>query len=275
MHNNRIENLDKIIYRELSYLVNGCVFDVHNEVGPGLREECYQKALEQRLAEKGIPFLAKPATRCELIHRGQVVNVFEPDLIIANKVIPELKHHTEGFAPANFTQLLSYLKFWQMRLGMLVNFAMDRAIIERVPYDPRDVPLDEDYDHITKLIQPKHEPVLQTIREGVVELHRVFGVGYPATTCRKLALVELRSRGLSCLDEINVEPVFHQRRLPRSDITPILVESLICVQVDAIYDEISARAVRTMQTHLRLTGCNIGLIVCFGKSKLMIRGVRR
>jgi hypothetical protein len=33
----------KIIHKELSYRVNGCIIDVHNEVGPGLREECYQK----------------------------------------------------------------------------------------------------------------------------------------------------------------------------------------------------------------------------------------
>ena len=266
---------EKIIYKELSYLFNGCVFDVHNEVGPGIREECYQKAMEQRLVERGIPFLAKPATRGELIHRGQTVDVFEPDLIIANQLIPELKHHSEGFAPENFTQLLCYLKFWQMRLGMLVNFAMDRAVIERVPYDPREALLDEDYDYISDMIQPKHKMVLLAIREGILELLQVFGVGYPTTTCRKLAVVEWRTGGLNCIDEVSVEPMFHERRLPRSNITPILVEKLICVQVDAIYDEISARAVRTMQTHLRLTGCDIGLIVCFGKTKLMIRGVRR
>lgn len=184
-------------------------------------------------------------------------------------------YHWEGFAPENCTQLLCYLKFWQMRLGMLVNFAMDKAIIERVPYDPREVSLEENYDHISDLLQSKHKTVLDTIRDGVLELHLVFGVGYPTTTCRKLAVVEWRSRGLSCLDDVNVEPIFHERRLPRSNITPVLVEKLICVQVDAIYDAISARAVRTMQTHLRLTDCDIGLIVGFGKTKLMIRGVRR
>jgi GxxExxY protein len=259
----------------LSYLINGCIFDVHNEVGPGVREECYQKALEQRLIEKGIPFIAKQTTRRELIYRDHVVDVFEPDLIIAEQIIPELKHQPEGFAPENFTQLLCYLKFWRMQLGLLANFAMDRAIIERVPYDHRDVPIEEDYEHIAKLIQPHHKPVLHTLREGILELHRAIGVGYPTTTCRKLALVEWRSRGLHCLGDLNVEPTFHERRLPNSDITPFLVEKSVCVQVDAIYDDISARAVRTMQTHLRLMGCEIGLIVCFGKTKLMIRGVRR
>lgn len=268
MLDNCTNDTDKIIQRELSYLVNGCIFDVHNEVGPGLREECYQKAMEQRLVEKGIPFLAKPFTWCELIHRGQSVDIFEPDLIVANQIIPELKHHPNGFAPENFTQLLCYLKFWQMRLGMLVNFAMDRAI-------PRDASLDEDYSYFAEVIQPKHYSVLTAIRDGVLEVHRLLGIGYPANTCRKLAVVEWRSRGLSCSDEVNVEPMFHERKLPRSKITPVLIENLVCVQVDAIYDDISARAVRTMQTHLRLTSCDIGLIVCFGKSKLMISGVRR
>lgn len=274
MQDNRL-NAERIIHKELSYLVNGCVFDVHNEVGPGLREESYQKAMEVRLAEKGIPFVAKPATRGELIYRGQQVDLFEPDLIIANLLIPELKHHPEGFAPENFAQLLCYLKFWQIRLGMLVNFAMDRAIIERVPYDPRDAPVDEDYEHIPAYIQSKHKTLLRAIRDGVLELHRVFGVGYPTTTCRKLAVVEWRANGLDCLDCVNVEPLFHERKLPRSNITPVVVEKHICVQVDAIYDAISARAVRTMQTHLRLTDCDIGLIVSFGKTKLMLRGVGR
>ena len=44
--------MTKIIARELSYDVNGCIFDVHNEVGPGVREECYQEAMEIRFTER-------------------------------------------------------------------------------------------------------------------------------------------------------------------------------------------------------------------------------
>lgn len=36
----------EIIHKELSFNIVGCLFDVHNELGPGLREECYQKAVE-------------------------------------------------------------------------------------------------------------------------------------------------------------------------------------------------------------------------------------
>lgn len=94
--------------------------DVHNEVGPGVREECYQKAMEIRLIEADLPFLAKPKTRTELVYSGVVVDVFEPDLEVAGRMIPELKHQPEGLARENFTPVLSYLKFWEIRLGLFL-----------------------------------------------------------------------------------------------------------------------------------------------------------
>lgn len=265
---------DKIIHKELSYQIVGCVFDVHNDVGPGLREECYQKAMEQRLDEKGIPYLAKPRTRRELVYRGQVVDIFEPDLVVADRVIPELKHQPEGFAPENVSQLITYLKFWNLDLGLLVNFAMDSAIIERIPHQPAEPTLDENYEHITDVIQPQHKPLLRAIRDGLVRLFEEIGLGYPATTYRALAQVEWRAAGLGCVGEVVVEPIFHGRRLPTSQITPFVLNSQVCVQVDAISDSVSARAIRTMQTHLRLTGCEVGLVACFGRSQFTIRGVR-
>jgi GxxExxY protein len=167
--------MPELIEKELSYLVNGCIFDVHNEVGPGVREECYQKALEHRLIQAAIPFLAKPATRTDFLYRGIVVDVFEPDLILPQRMIVELKHQPEGLAGKNFTQLLSYLKFWNQRLGLLVNFAMERAIIERVPYEPREAEVDEDYAYIRDIIQDRHRPTLRTIRDSLLEITSSVG----------------------------------------------------------------------------------------------------
>lgn len=266
---------DKIIHKDLSYQIVGCVFDVHNDVGPGLREECYQKAMEQRLGEKGIPYLAKPRTRRELVYRGEVADVFEPDLVVADRIIPELKHQSEGFAPENVSQVISYLKFWNLDLGLLINFALDSAIIERIPHQPEEPTLDENYEHFADVIQPHHQPVLRAVRNGLLRVFREIGLGYPATTYRALAQIEWRGTDLHCVGEVVVEPIFHERRLPTSQITPFVVNGLVCVQVDAIRDSVSARAVRTMQTHLRLTGCEVGLIACFGKTQFTIRGVRR
>jgi GxxExxY protein len=265
---------EKILHKELSYRLNGCVFDVHNEVGPGLREECYQKAFEHRLEQAGIPFVAKPATRRDLRYRDVTVHTFEPDLVVAEAVIPELKHQVEGFAEANYTQLLSYLKFWQLRLGLLINFAMNKAVIERVPDDPRTAEPDEHYEHITDVIRDGHRPVLQAIRTGLLTINRVLGLGYPDTIYRNLAIVEFRALGLRPSADVVVTPEFRDRMLPSSAITPLVVDRLVCVEVQAIHDEISARAVRTMQTHLRLTGCDVGVIASFGRTRFRIAGVR-
>jgi GxxExxY protein len=89
------------------------------------------------LCEKGIPFLAKPTTRRDLIYRGENIDTFEPDLVVADKIIPELKHQVEGFVTENEAQVLNYLKFWNMELGLLVNFALDKAVFERIPRQPR------------------------------------------------------------------------------------------------------------------------------------------
>ena len=266
---------DKIIHKELSFKVTGCLFDVHNEVGPGVREECYQKAIELRLAIAGIPFVAKPATRRELIYRDQVADVFEPDLLVAEQMILELKHLPDGFAQANFTQLLSYLKFWNWQLGLLVNMAMDHCHVKRLPFTPAIVNPEEDYSFIESVICSEDRPLLRTIRESLLEIHRSIGLGYADTTYRSLLGIELGHRGCNYHWQPEVLPTFRERQLPFSRISPFVVDHRVCVQVEAIYDEVSARAVRTMQTHLQLTGCRIGFIVVFGKSRFLIRGVRR
>ncbi|MBC8872881.1 MAG: GxxExxY protein [Planctomycetes bacterium] len=266
---------EKIIHKELSYLINGCIFDVRNEIGPGVREECYQKAVEYRFAQSDIPFVPKPRTRTEFHYRGTVVDVFEPDLLVPERMIVELKHQPEGLARDNFTQVLTYLKFWNLRLGLLVNFAMDKAIIERVPCEPRECETEEDYDYIRDQICDEHRPILQAVRKSLLEINQRIGIGYAATTYRNLAIVEFRAHGLKCESDIEVTPVFRERRLPTSRISPLVVEGRICVQIEAIYDEITARAIRTMQTHLRMTGGDLGLVACFGKTKFLIRGVRK
>jgi GxxExxY protein len=175
----------------LSYQIVGCVFDVHNEVGPGLREECYQKAMELRLTQKGIPFIAKPRTRRELWHRGQIIDVFEPDMVVARQVVLELKHQPNGFAPENYSQIISYLKFWKLELGLLVNFAMDSAVIERVPFLPFDAELDENYDYLSDGTPESHKPTLRLTREAILRLFQDIGLGYNSSTYRNFCLSEL------------------------------------------------------------------------------------
>ncbi len=263
-----------IIQKDLSYFVNGRIFDVHNEVGPGVREECYQKAMELALAMRDLRFEAKPRTRRELIYLGEIADVFEPDLVIEGQLIAELKVQKAGLTSANFRQTVNYLKYWGQPLGLLVNFASAQATIQRVVYHETRVGPEEDYSHIETLVTPELKPVLRSIREALLDVHSQFGIGYSDTTCRRLVEIALRHRGLRCLGEQVVIPAFRGRSLPSSPITPLNVEDNVLIEVEAIQDDVTARSIRTMQTHLKITAANVGLVVNFGKNAFQIRGVR-
>ncbi|MBI3465693.1 MAG: GxxExxY protein, partial [Planctomycetes bacterium] len=171
-----------IIHKELSYLVNGCIFDVHNELGPGLREECYQKAMEIRLAQAGIPFVSKPRTRHELIYLGETADVFEPDFLVSEWMALELKVQREGLTTANFRQTVNYVKHWKFSLGLLVNFADAQAVIRRVIFHEVAVEPDQDFEAIRDLVTLELRPDLKEIRDVILAAHRDFGLGYSDTT---------------------------------------------------------------------------------------------
>lgn len=96
-----------LLYEELSCVVRGCIYDVHNELGTRFDEESYQLALELKLKEKNIPFRSQEIQYVE--HRGKQIHNFILDLIIDDKIILELKSIETRFHPKHIFQLLSYL----------------------------------------------------------------------------------------------------------------------------------------------------------------------
>ncbi len=44
---------------ELSYKIQGAVYNVFNKYGRGLKEQIYQKALEEEFRKSGIPLIQK------------------------------------------------------------------------------------------------------------------------------------------------------------------------------------------------------------------------
>ena len=264
-----------IIEKELSYRVNGCIFDVHNEVGPGLREECYQEALKIRLMQAGLPFIAKPQTRRELTYLGQVADIFEPDFVVTDRLIVELKAQPEGLPIAAFRQTINYLKFWKLELGLLVNFADAEADIRRVVFHEVPSKAEEDYSFIRGRMSEAVREKLIVVREVILAVQTEFGLGYSDATYRQLLAFGFRHRGLLCDSAVIAQPDFREHRLPTSPITPLSVDGQILVQVEAIHDGVSTRTVRTMQTHLACINAEVGVVASFGQSRFEVRGVRR
>lgn len=93
---------------------------VHIELGPGLLESVYEKALMYELAEFGIS--AKSQVDVPVKYRNIELGLgFRADIVVDNSLLLELKTVNE-FAPIHLAQLMTYLKVLKIKRGFLLNF---------------------------------------------------------------------------------------------------------------------------------------------------------
>ncbi|MFH1201777.1 MAG: GxxExxY protein [Candidatus Omnitrophota bacterium] len=119
---------EKILYKELSYKLVGCFYKVYNTLGPGHKEEIYHKALKIEFDKQKIRYNSKRRLKVE--YEGKEVGFYEPDFIIEDKIVVELKsvlHMPKVFE----LQLYHYLKGSEYKLGYLVNLGSDKIEIKR------------------------------------------------------------------------------------------------------------------------------------------------
>jgi GxxExxY protein len=114
-----------LLYPELSYAIVGAVIEVHKHVGPGQLEALYQRALELELRRRAIAFRAQ--VPIAMTFKGDPIGTYFADVIVDDSVILELKA-VDRLAAVHTAQLLSYLNATKLRLGLLINFNVPRAV---------------------------------------------------------------------------------------------------------------------------------------------------
>lgn len=97
----------------------GCFFEVYNELGFGLLETLYARALEITLRDRGLwvdreyPII--------VMFRGQQIGFQRIDMLVERRVIVELKS-TPRLAESARRQLRSYVTTLGLDLGILLHF---------------------------------------------------------------------------------------------------------------------------------------------------------
>lgn len=124
-------NEDKLLYKELSYKVQGAFFEVWNELGSAYKENVYQKALIREFNLRKIPFETEKSI--DLIYKGEKVGVYRLDFVIDDKIILEIKAQLE-LPSVMESQLYYYLKATKYKVGYLVNFGSEKLDIRRRIY---------------------------------------------------------------------------------------------------------------------------------------------
>ena len=117
---------------ELTYKIRGAIFDVYNELGPGLLESVYEEALFFELNQLGLH--VERQVEVPINYKGNELKTpLRLDLLVNNQVIVELKS-VEEMKSVFAKQLLTYLKLMDKRIGLLVNFNTNnmRESIKRI-----------------------------------------------------------------------------------------------------------------------------------------------
>jgi GxxExxY protein len=119
----------RLLHPELSYKLVGILFNVFKNLGPGLQEKYYQKAIKLQLIESKIPFLEQ--VRVDLNIGEENVGRYYLDFIIDHKIVLEIKARS-AFFRSDIFQVLGYLNKSGLELGILARFSQDGVKTKRI-----------------------------------------------------------------------------------------------------------------------------------------------
>ncbi|KKR21190.1 MAG: hypothetical protein UT50_C0011G0007 [Candidatus Moranbacteria bacterium GW2011_GWA2_39_41] len=119
-----------LVFPKESYQIIGIAMEIHSELGNIYQEINYQRVFEEKLRKLDIAFerekkvIVKTKDGCE-------VGEFKIDFIVDNKVLLEFKR--VNFIHFNDTkQVLRYLKATNLKLGIIINFKLNRLQYKRI-----------------------------------------------------------------------------------------------------------------------------------------------
>jgi|SRR5688572_18405821 len=109
----------------ISDRIIGAAIEVHRQLGPGLLETPYKRALAIELAYQGMRIETNKHIPME--YRGELIGEYIPDLVVENTVIVEVKS-VSRLEPVFTAQVVTYLRLTNLRVGLLLNFNAPKLI---------------------------------------------------------------------------------------------------------------------------------------------------
>ena len=104
---------------DLTKMIIGCAYKVHNTLGSGFLEKVYENALRIELERLGRK--VKQQEPINVSYEGQVVGEYFADLWVDDSVVIELKA-VQTLVKRHEVQLVNYLAATNIDNGLLLNF---------------------------------------------------------------------------------------------------------------------------------------------------------
>ena len=120
----------KVPYTDVTRAIIGAAMRVHNRLGPGLKEEPYQRALTAEMLAAG---LAVSAEHMLEIYDGDVwLGRLYLDHWVNEQVIVECKSFAHLVTNEELAQVIAYLAATGAKVALLINFGRRRLDYHRI-----------------------------------------------------------------------------------------------------------------------------------------------
>ena len=110
---------------ELSRQVIGAAIEVHKHLGPGLREQMYERILVKEMRLRGIA--VGQQVPFHVYYKGDDLGIQVIDLVVKERVVVECKS-VSAVTETDKQQALGYAKFAHLPLALLMNFNVARLV---------------------------------------------------------------------------------------------------------------------------------------------------
>ena len=114
---------------DLVYQVVGYAMEVINELGHGLREKTYEKALIVEFQRDDVRFSQQKIYK--VFYKNVHIDDYIPDLLVNDELIVEIKV-AENISDVHIGQVINYLKISGCSLGLILNFKHPKIEWKRV-----------------------------------------------------------------------------------------------------------------------------------------------
>lgn len=123
------------------------------------------------------------------------------------------------------------------------------------------------------LALPHLNPITEQIIGAAIEVHRANGPGLLESSYRTCMQYELAARKVRFVAERSIPLVYKDIRIDGAYRVDLIIEDAIVVELKAI-ESITPVHEAQVRTYMRMTGCQLGLLINFNVTKL-VNGVRR
>lgn len=122
--------MSELLYKELSYKIVGLAYEIDNLIGYGQSEKIFCDCFEKLLIRDKIKYERELYYPIKI--NGELIAKKYFDFLIDDKIVVEFKIGDFLYKQA-CTQLFSYLKASDHKLGLIIRFTKNGVKIKRIP----------------------------------------------------------------------------------------------------------------------------------------------